>query len=89
MPASIPASIINGATGLDGRLKSIPFRRGIRGKGGLDPSFDIAVHGLRKLRSPRSTVRCSARSRMMSSRSKTFSARAGAGATAPPVRAGR
>jgi anthranilate 1,2-dioxygenase large subunit len=36
--------------GLDGRLKSIPFRRGIRGKGGLDPSFDMAVHGLRKLR---------------------------------------
>jgi anthranilate 1,2-dioxygenase large subunit len=36
--------------GLDGRLNSIPFRRGIRGKGGLDPSFDMAVHGLRKLR---------------------------------------
>jgi anthranilate 1,2-dioxygenase large subunit len=36
--------------GLDGRLKSIPFRRGIRGKGGLDPSFDMAAHGLRKLR---------------------------------------
>ena len=27
--------------GLDGRLNSIPFRRGIRGKGGLDPSFDM------------------------------------------------
>jgi anthranilate 1,2-dioxygenase large subunit len=36
--------------GLDGRLKSIPFRRGIRGKGGLDPSFVMAAHGLRKLR---------------------------------------
>jgi len=36
--------------GLDGRLTSIPFRRGIRGKGGLDPSFDMAAHGLRKLR---------------------------------------
>ena len=35
---------------LDGKLKSIPFRRGIRGKGGLDPSFDMAAHGLRKLR---------------------------------------
>ena len=34
---------------LDGRLNSIPFRRGIRGKGGLDPSFDMAAHGLRKL----------------------------------------
>src|SRR5215471_4715761 len=36
--------------GFDGRLNSIPFRRGIRGKGGLDPSFDMAAHGLRKLR---------------------------------------
>jgi len=36
--------------GLDGRLNSIPFRRGIRGKGGLDPSFEMAAHGLRKLR---------------------------------------
>ena len=36
--------------GLDGRLNSIPFRRGIRGKGGLDPSFDMAAHGLRRLR---------------------------------------
>ena len=35
--------------GLDGRLNSIPFRRGIRGKGGLDPSFDMAAHGLRRL----------------------------------------
>src|ERR1700752_4002220 len=36
--------------GLDGSLKSIPFRRGICGKGGLDPSFDMAAHGLRRLR---------------------------------------
>jgi anthranilate 1,2-dioxygenase large subunit len=36
--------------GLDGRLNAIPFRRGIRGKGGLDPSFDMAGHGLRRLR---------------------------------------
>jgi anthranilate 1,2-dioxygenase large subunit len=31
-------------------LKSVPFRHGIRGKGGLDPSFDMRVHGLRPLR---------------------------------------
>jgi anthranilate 1,2-dioxygenase large subunit len=36
--------------GLDGRLTAIPFRRGIRGKGGLDPSFDMDAHGLRPLR---------------------------------------
>jgi len=36
--------------GLDGRLTAIPFRRGIRGKGGLDPSFDMGAHGLRPLR---------------------------------------
>src|SRR3954464_13311810 len=36
--------------GLDGGLKSIPFRRGIRGKGGLDPTFDMAGHGLRGLK---------------------------------------
>jgi anthranilate 1,2-dioxygenase large subunit len=35
--------------GLDGRLKSIPFRRGIRGEGGLDAGFDMAAHGLRRL----------------------------------------
>ncbi len=32
--------------GLDGGLKSIPFRRGIRGKGGLAPSFDMRAHAL-------------------------------------------
>jgi len=36
--------------GLDGRLTAIPFRRGIRGKGGFDPSFEIGAHGLRPLR---------------------------------------
>src|SRR5579863_8470675 len=35
--------------GLDGGLNSIPFRRGIRGKGGLDPSFDMSAHALRPL----------------------------------------
>ncbi len=36
--------------GLDGRLNAIPFRRGIRGKGGLDAGFDMRAHGLRPLR---------------------------------------
>jgi anthranilate 1,2-dioxygenase large subunit len=36
--------------GLDGGLQAIPFRRGIRGKGGLDASFDMRAHGLRQLR---------------------------------------
>jgi len=36
--------------GSDGSLKSVPFRHGIRGKGGLDPSFDMRAHGLRSLR---------------------------------------
>ena len=36
--------------GLDGRLTAIPFRRGIRGKGGMDASFDMAEHGMRRLR---------------------------------------
>ena len=35
--------------GLDGTLKSIPFRRGVRGKGGLDASFDMSAHGLQPL----------------------------------------
>ena len=35
---------------LDGALTAIPFRRGIRGKGGLDASFDMRAHGLRPLR---------------------------------------
>jgi anthranilate 1,2-dioxygenase large subunit len=36
--------------GLDGRLMAIPFRRGVRGKGGLDPAFDLGAHGLKRLR---------------------------------------
>jgi anthranilate 1,2-dioxygenase large subunit len=36
--------------GLDGGLTAIPFRRGIRGEGGLDPGFDMGEHGLRRLR---------------------------------------
>jgi anthranilate 1,2-dioxygenase large subunit len=36
--------------GLDGGLTAIPFRRGVRGKGGLDSDFDMAAHGLRPLR---------------------------------------
>jgi anthranilate 1,2-dioxygenase large subunit len=36
--------------GLDGRLTAIPFRRGIRGKGGMGPDFDMGSHGLRRLR---------------------------------------
>jgi anthranilate 1,2-dioxygenase large subunit len=36
--------------GLDGGLTAIPFRRGIRGKGGLDAGFDMRAHGLRPLR---------------------------------------
>jgi anthranilate 1,2-dioxygenase large subunit len=36
--------------GLDGALTAIPFRRGVRGKGGLDPSFDMSRHGLPPLR---------------------------------------
>lgn len=35
--------------GLDGHLASVPFRRGIRGKGGLDASFDMGEHGLQRL----------------------------------------
>jgi anthranilate 1,2-dioxygenase large subunit len=36
--------------GLDGRLTAIPFRRGIRGKGGMGPDFEMGAHGLRRLR---------------------------------------
>jgi len=36
--------------GLDGRLTAIPFRRGVKGKGGLDPGFEMTEHGLRRLR---------------------------------------
>jgi len=36
--------------GLDGRLLSIPFRRGIKGRGGLAPGFDMGAHGLKRLK---------------------------------------
>jgi anthranilate 1,2-dioxygenase large subunit len=36
--------------GLDGKLTAIPFRRGIRGQGGMGPEFDMGQHGLRRLR---------------------------------------
>lgn len=35
---------------LDGNLKSVAFRRGIGGKGGMPDSFRLEDHGLRKLR---------------------------------------
>jgi anthranilate 1,2-dioxygenase large subunit len=35
---------------LTGNLIGVPFRRGVRGKGGMDPDFDPNQHGLRKLR---------------------------------------
>lgn len=34
---------------LDGALKGIPFRRGIRGKGGMSECFDPSRHGLEQL----------------------------------------
>ena len=36
--------------GLDGKLTAIPFRRGIRGQGGMGPEFDMGQHGLKQLR---------------------------------------
>jgi anthranilate 1,2-dioxygenase large subunit len=35
--------------GLDGGLTAIPFRRGVRGKGGMGPDFDMGAHGLHRL----------------------------------------
>jgi anthranilate 1,2-dioxygenase large subunit len=35
---------------LHGGLTSIPFRRGIRGKGGMGPDFDMGRHGMRRLK---------------------------------------
>jgi anthranilate 1,2-dioxygenase large subunit len=32
--------------GLDGSLNAIPFRRGIRGKGGMGPDFEMQAHAL-------------------------------------------
>jgi anthranilate 1,2-dioxygenase large subunit len=36
--------------GLDGGLTALPFRRGIRGQGGMGPGFDMGAHGLRRLK---------------------------------------
>jgi anthranilate 1,2-dioxygenase large subunit len=35
--------------GLDGKLLGVPFRRGLKGKGGMAPHFNMAEHGLRRL----------------------------------------
>jgi len=35
---------------LAGNLRGIPFQRGLRGEGGMDPDFDMSRHGLRRLR---------------------------------------
>jgi phenylpropionate dioxygenase-like ring-hydroxylating dioxygenase large terminal subunit len=35
---------------LDGNLKGVPFRNGVGGKGGMPPDFDLAEHGLPRLR---------------------------------------
>ena len=35
---------------LKGELAAVPFRRGIKGKGGLPDGFDMAAHGLRTFR---------------------------------------
>jgi anthranilate 1,2-dioxygenase large subunit len=36
--------------GQDGRLVGVPFRRGVRGKGGYGKDFDLKDHGLTKVR---------------------------------------
>jgi anthranilate 1,2-dioxygenase large subunit len=35
--------------GLDGSLVGLPFRRGLRGQGGMPADFDMAAHGLQRL----------------------------------------
>ncbi len=35
---------------LAGDLVAVPFRRGVKGKGGMPPGFDMAEHGLRKFK---------------------------------------
>ncbi len=35
---------------LKGDLRSVPFRQGVDGKGGMPPEFDMKQHGLQKLR---------------------------------------
>jgi anthranilate 1,2-dioxygenase large subunit len=47
---SFPATPRTTPAGLDGGLTAIPFRHGVRGKGGLDPTFDMRAHGLQSLR---------------------------------------
>jgi anthranilate 1,2-dioxygenase large subunit len=37
------------AYGLDGSLMGLPFRRGLKGKGGMSADFNMADHGLEKL----------------------------------------
>ena len=32
---------------LEGKLAAVPFRRGVKGKGGMPAGFDMAEHGLR------------------------------------------
>jgi len=34
---------------MDGSLRAVPFRRGVKGKGGMPPEFKMSEHGLRKL----------------------------------------
>ena len=34
---------------LNGALRSVPFRRGVAGKGGMPADFDLSQHGLRRL----------------------------------------
>ena len=36
---------------LDGSLQGLPFKRGMKGKGGMPADFDPAKHGMRRLRS--------------------------------------
>jgi anthranilate 1,2-dioxygenase large subunit len=33
-----------------GNLRGVPFRRGMKGEGGMEKDFDMALHGLQKLR---------------------------------------
>jgi anthranilate 1,2-dioxygenase large subunit len=35
---------------LRGKLRGVPFRKGVRGKGGMPEAFDMAAHGLKQLR---------------------------------------
>jgi len=35
---------------LDGSLRGLPFRKGLKGKGGMTPEFEIAEHGMQRLK---------------------------------------